>query len=90
MMSVHANEHNFGKRHVQVTHAVDEDNMIWLGMPDMPEPECSMEDLPIWRYHSDRAHYAQFPYSALLTQLELLHKENAPFNCFICQQTHTS
>ncbi len=68
--------------------------MIWSGWPDMPEPECDMQDLPIWHYHDDRLLYARFPYRAFLEQLGLMSQKlwdktkRGSFNCFICHQEH--
>ena len=61
---------------------------IWLGMPDDPEPECHLSDLPIYKQHPDRNLYTRFPFSSLMKQLHLLglHTPGShQYTCFICK-----
>eukprot|EP00798_Chlamydomonas_sp_ICE-L_P024695 gene24695-10328_t len=64
---------------------------IWVGMPDDPEPYCSLKQRPIYKYHPEIDTWTQrIPLSKLDEQMYMESKDGAhcSFECFICGQTH--
>lgn len=62
------------------------------GLPDDPEPECSLEELPIWRHHPDKQRYRRFPYMRLREQMRMVYQSKpreVTYDCFICGGLHT-
>jgi hypothetical protein len=86
-----------------IPYVITNDGTIYSGMPDDPEPETSLQDLPIYKEHPGEHHFFKFPYSDFLEQLGLGRRqvagrpdwalpvketEEAQYDCFVCGKQH--
>jgi hypothetical protein len=71
---------------------IDDNGIIFTGMPYDPEHKTSIDDLPIFKIHNDLELYRKFPVTKLEEQLylssTLREQVQVEFECFICQQKH--
>ena len=80
----------YSTQHLHLQYLVDDNGMIWEGMPDNPDPYTSFDRLPIVRYHPDPELYRELKISHLLQQISVIRERKPDFNCFICNATHVT